>query len=186
MDYGLQLGRRFRALKLWFVLRHLGAEGIRERLRAHIALAQELRTHGSATSRTGRSWRRIRSRSSAFATCRRVGRSASSTRSTPRSCTPSTRPARSSSRTRRSTAATRSGWRSATCARSAADVEHAWQLYVAARASFHASTSAGTVRVPTGGRRGGSVRTLRALRRETRDRGDRRERRARPRRRRAP
>jgi aromatic-L-amino-acid decarboxylase len=40
MDYGLQLGRRFRALKLWFVLRHFGAEGIRERLRAHIALAQ--------------------------------------------------------------------------------------------------------------------------------------------------
>lgn len=41
MDYGLQLGRRFRALKLWFVLRHLGAEGIRNRLRHHIALAQE-------------------------------------------------------------------------------------------------------------------------------------------------
>src|SRR5579862_3101411 len=41
MDYGLQLGRRFRALKLWFVLRHLGAEGIRERLRGHIALAQQ-------------------------------------------------------------------------------------------------------------------------------------------------
>jgi aromatic-L-amino-acid/L-tryptophan decarboxylase len=41
MDYGLQLGRRFRALKLWFVLRHFGAEGIRRRLRDHIALAQE-------------------------------------------------------------------------------------------------------------------------------------------------
>ena len=41
MDYGLQLGRRFRALKLWFVLRHLGAEGIRAKLREHIALAQE-------------------------------------------------------------------------------------------------------------------------------------------------
>ena len=41
MDYGLQLGRRFRALKLWFVLRHFGADGIRERLRHHIALAQE-------------------------------------------------------------------------------------------------------------------------------------------------
>jgi aromatic-L-amino-acid decarboxylase len=41
MDYGLQLGRRFRALKLWFVLRHFGAEGIRRRLRSHIALAQE-------------------------------------------------------------------------------------------------------------------------------------------------
>ena len=40
MDYGLQLGRRFRALKLWFAMRHLGIRGMRERLRAHIALAQ--------------------------------------------------------------------------------------------------------------------------------------------------
>ena len=42
MDYGLQLGRRFRALKLWFVMRHLGIEGIRTLLREHVALAQEL------------------------------------------------------------------------------------------------------------------------------------------------
>jgi aromatic-L-amino-acid decarboxylase len=42
MDYGLQLGRRFRALKLWFVLRYFGAERLREILRGHIALAQEL------------------------------------------------------------------------------------------------------------------------------------------------
>jgi len=41
MDYGLQLGRRFRALKLWFALRAYGVRGIQERLRAHIALAQE-------------------------------------------------------------------------------------------------------------------------------------------------
>jgi aromatic-L-amino-acid decarboxylase len=40
MDYGIQLGRRFRALKLWFVLRNLGAEEIRTRLRGHIELAQ--------------------------------------------------------------------------------------------------------------------------------------------------
>ena len=40
MNYGLQLGRRFRALKLWFAMRHLGAEGMRTRLRAHVALAQ--------------------------------------------------------------------------------------------------------------------------------------------------
>lgn len=40
MDYGLQLGRRFRALKLWFAMRHLGVRGMRERLRSHIALAQ--------------------------------------------------------------------------------------------------------------------------------------------------
>ncbi len=41
MDYGLQLGRRFRALKFWFVMRAYGARGIRERLRGHIALAQD-------------------------------------------------------------------------------------------------------------------------------------------------
>jgi len=40
MDYGLQLGRRFRALKLWFAMRHLGVRGMQERLRAHIAFAQ--------------------------------------------------------------------------------------------------------------------------------------------------
>ena len=40
MDYGLQLGRRFRALKLWFAMRAFGARGMRDRLRDHIALAQ--------------------------------------------------------------------------------------------------------------------------------------------------
>jgi len=40
MDYGIQLGRRFRALKLWMVLRAFGSEGLRQRLRAHIALAE--------------------------------------------------------------------------------------------------------------------------------------------------
>jgi aromatic-L-amino-acid/L-tryptophan decarboxylase len=42
MDTGIQLGRRFRALKLWMVLRHFGAEGIRARLAEHIRLAQLL------------------------------------------------------------------------------------------------------------------------------------------------
>ncbi len=41
MDYGVQLGRRFRALKLWFVLRYFGQEGMRQRLREHIRLAQK-------------------------------------------------------------------------------------------------------------------------------------------------
>jgi aromatic-L-amino-acid decarboxylase len=40
MDYGVQLGRRFRALKLWWVLRAFGLEGIRERIRHHVRLAQ--------------------------------------------------------------------------------------------------------------------------------------------------
>jgi aromatic-L-amino-acid decarboxylase len=41
MDYGVQLGRRFRALKLWFVIRAFGEEGLASRLRAHCALARE-------------------------------------------------------------------------------------------------------------------------------------------------
>jgi aromatic-L-amino-acid/L-tryptophan decarboxylase len=40
MDTGIQLGRRFRALKLWVVLRHFGATGIREVLNRHITLAR--------------------------------------------------------------------------------------------------------------------------------------------------
>jgi aromatic-L-amino-acid/L-tryptophan decarboxylase len=40
MDYGVALGRRFRALKLWFVLRHFGAAGIRDRLRRHMEMAR--------------------------------------------------------------------------------------------------------------------------------------------------
>ncbi len=40
-DWGIQLGRRFRSLKLWFVLRAYGAEGLREMMRKHLALAQD-------------------------------------------------------------------------------------------------------------------------------------------------
>ena len=40
MDFGLPLGRRFRALKLWFLLRWHGADGLRERLRHHIEWAR--------------------------------------------------------------------------------------------------------------------------------------------------
>lgn len=39
-DYSFQLGRRFRALKLWFVLRAFGTDGLAERLRHHCALAR--------------------------------------------------------------------------------------------------------------------------------------------------
>ena len=42
MDYGVQLGRRFRALKLWMVIRAFGTDGLAERLREHCALAREL------------------------------------------------------------------------------------------------------------------------------------------------
>ena len=40
MDTGIQLGRRFRALKFWMVLRHFGAEGLRQRLEEHMRLAR--------------------------------------------------------------------------------------------------------------------------------------------------
>lgn len=40
-DWQVPLGRRFRALKLWFVLRLLGAEGLRAHVRRHVALARE-------------------------------------------------------------------------------------------------------------------------------------------------
>jgi aromatic-L-amino-acid decarboxylase len=42
MDLGVQLGRRFRALKLWMVIRAFGVEGLRERIRHHCALARDL------------------------------------------------------------------------------------------------------------------------------------------------
>jgi aromatic-L-amino-acid/L-tryptophan decarboxylase len=40
MDYGIQLGRRFRALKFWFIIRYFGVEGLQNRLREHIRLAK--------------------------------------------------------------------------------------------------------------------------------------------------
>ncbi|MDX1644258.1 MAG: pyridoxal-dependent decarboxylase [Thermoanaerobaculia bacterium] len=42
MDLGIQLGRRFRALKLWMVMRTYGAEGLRARLREHCRLARRI------------------------------------------------------------------------------------------------------------------------------------------------
>jgi len=40
MDYGVQLGRRFRALKLWMIIRGFGTDGLAERLREHCMLAR--------------------------------------------------------------------------------------------------------------------------------------------------
>jgi len=42
MDYGIQLGRRFRALKLWLVLEHYGLERLREVIRGHVGFAERL------------------------------------------------------------------------------------------------------------------------------------------------
>lgn len=41
MDYGLQLGRRFRSLKLWMVVRAFGVHGLQARIRQHCGLARE-------------------------------------------------------------------------------------------------------------------------------------------------
>ena len=42
MDYGVALGRRFRALKLWFVIRNFGVEGLRSMIREHIRIARRV------------------------------------------------------------------------------------------------------------------------------------------------
>ena len=42
MDYGIPLGRRFRALKLWFVLRYYGHEGLAQIIRDHVSMTGEL------------------------------------------------------------------------------------------------------------------------------------------------
>jgi len=44
MEYGVALGRRFRALKLWMILRTLGREGIADAIRSHIECAQRLKS----------------------------------------------------------------------------------------------------------------------------------------------
>jgi len=41
-DWGIPLGRRFRALKLWFVIRNYGTKGLQEKIRYHVSLAQKL------------------------------------------------------------------------------------------------------------------------------------------------
>ena len=41
MDYGVQLGRRFRALKAWMVIRAFGRDGLAARISEHCRLAQE-------------------------------------------------------------------------------------------------------------------------------------------------
>ena len=42
-DWQIPLGRRFRALKLWFVIRHYGVAGLQHHIRRHVTLAQEFR-----------------------------------------------------------------------------------------------------------------------------------------------
>ncbi len=50
-DWGIPLGRRFRALKLWFVIRNYGVKGLQEKIRRHIRLARELSKRMEAAER---------------------------------------------------------------------------------------------------------------------------------------
>ncbi|GMR22106.1 MAG: pyridoxal-dependent decarboxylase [Acidobacteriota bacterium] len=50
-DWQIPLGRRFRALKLWFVIRHYGVEGLRHHIRRHIELAQQFASWVQADER---------------------------------------------------------------------------------------------------------------------------------------
>src|ERR1700689_343870 len=51
MDYGVPLGRRFRSLKLWFVLRYYGHEGLAQIIRGQIEMIQEMRDRIAADPR---------------------------------------------------------------------------------------------------------------------------------------
>jgi aromatic-L-amino-acid decarboxylase len=50
-DWQVSLGRRFRALKLWFVIRSFGVEGLRAKVREHVALAREFAAWVAADAR---------------------------------------------------------------------------------------------------------------------------------------
>jgi aromatic-L-amino-acid decarboxylase len=51
MDTGIQLGRRFRALKLWMIMRHFGAAGLRGHLAEHMRLARAFASWVDASDR---------------------------------------------------------------------------------------------------------------------------------------
>ncbi len=113
MDYGVQLGRRFRALKLWWILRCFGLEGVQERIRRHIEMARDSPT-GWKTIRTSSGSRRRPSRSSVSAPGRKDWRVKNSTASIWSSWNTSTHPARSSCPTPSSTTGFRCASPSAT------------------------------------------------------------------------
>ena len=66
MDYGVPLGHRFRGLKLWFILRYFGREGVMEFLRRHNRWRSSS-PHGSMPTHASSAWRRFPSPWSASA-----------------------------------------------------------------------------------------------------------------------
>ena len=81
-DYGPALGRRFRALKLWFVLRWYGAEGLRALIREHVRLAQLFASLGRG--RAGLGGRRAASVLDRLLPARRGGQRRARARGRPR------------------------------------------------------------------------------------------------------
>ena len=69
-DWGIPLGRRFRALKLWFLIREQGVAGLQARLRRDIENARWLAAQVRGDAATGACSRRCRCRRSACATSR--------------------------------------------------------------------------------------------------------------------
>ena len=73
-DWGMPLGRRFRALKLWFLIREQGVSGLQARLRRDLANAQWLAEQFVRRGRAGGCSRRCRCRRCACGTSRRARR----------------------------------------------------------------------------------------------------------------
>ena len=119
-DWGIPLGRRFRALKLWFIIREQGVSGLQRRLRRDMANARMARRAKSPQRPTGGWSRRSTCRPCAFATSRRrltegAGRRSAGSRTRPPGSRPSTAQARPISRRRSSTGAGWCGCPSAHC-----------------------------------------------------------------------
>jgi aromatic-L-amino-acid decarboxylase len=67
-DWQIPLGRRFRALKLWFVIRHYGVDGLQYHVRNHVKMTQEFAEVGARQTTTSSWLHRRRSTWSASAT----------------------------------------------------------------------------------------------------------------------
>ncbi len=119
-DWGIPLGRRFRALKLWFLIREQGVSGLQTRLRRDLENAQWLAEPGRARRPAGACWRRCRCRRCACATSRAGLDGEALDRHTQAWVIASTAPARPTSRRRPSTGAGWCGCRSAPSRPSAA------------------------------------------------------------------